>query len=63
MLGSDHSAANGGGNFRTRHLLQGARIARIECDMVMSFVEIRRPSRIAPLIGQLEGRSDVVAEL
>lgn len=50
------------GIINTEGMLQRARIVRIECDMVMSFVEMRRPSRIAPLIDQLEGRSDVVAE-
>ena len=50
------------GIITTEGLLQRARVVRIECDMVLLFVEMRRPSRISQLLDQLEGRSDAVAE-
>ena len=50
------------GVIATEGLVQRARVVRIECDMVLSFVEMRRPSRISPLLEQLEGRSDVMAQ-
>ena len=49
------AATLAGGIITTEGLLQRARVVRIECGMVLLFVEMRRPSRISQLLDQLEG--------